>query len=102
MTIDVIEENLISFRELAASLPSRRENRPIHISTLHRWRSRGVRGIKLEATRVGGAWCTSWEAFRRFCDRLTAIESQPEVAVTKPGNRSSHKAAEKALDADDW
>lgn len=102
MTIDVIEENLISFRQLAASLPRRRANRPVHVSTLHRWRSRGVRGIKLEATRVGGAWCTSWQAFRRFCDRLTAAESQSDVPVEKPGKRTSHEAAEKSLDSDGW
>ena len=102
MPINITEEDLVTFKELARSLPRRRENRPVHYATIHRWRSRGLKGIRLEAVRVGGAWHTSWEAFRRFCDHLTAAESQPNVPFAKPGNRSSHKAAEKALDADDW
>ncbi|MEW4565771.1 DUF1580 domain-containing protein [Bremerella sp. JC770] len=74
MTIDVKQESLLSFSALAGSLPSRREGRPVHVSTIYRWHAIGLQGVTLEAVRVGGGWCTSWEAFARFCDRLTALE----------------------------
>lgn len=72
MSIDPSLEKLISFHELARSLPSRRNGRPLHVSTIHRWRSRGLGGIRLEAVRIGGAWHSSEEAFSRFTARLTA------------------------------
>lgn len=71
MPIDIHSDELLTFRDLAKALPPRRQGRPIHLSTIHRWRSRGLRGIKLEAVRIGGAWHTSWEAFARFCRALT-------------------------------
>lgn len=77
MAIDIQQEQLVSFRELARALPRRRRDRPLHISTVHRWRSRGLNGVRLEAVRVGGQWNTSWEAFRRFCDRLTTLHAGP-------------------------
>jgi len=69
--IDVNRDKLLTFRELSAKIPPRRNNRPAAISTIHRWRSRGIRGTRLEAIRVGGAWLTSEQAFSRFCERLT-------------------------------
>lgn len=68
---DITQEQLLTFRDLARSLPCRRGDRPVHVATIHRWRSRGLNGIRLEAMRIGGAWTTSREAFRRFVDRLT-------------------------------
>lgn len=102
MPIDITKEELVTFKELARSLPRRRKNRPVHYATIHRWRSRGLKGIRLEAVRVGGAWHTSWEAFRRFCDRLTAVESQAELPSAKQGRGASHQNAEKSLDAEGW
>lgn len=75
----LLSEKLITFTELARRLPRRRRGRPVHVSTIFRWRSPGVRGVKLEATRVGGSWATSWPAFERFCDRLTAEQTKDEV-----------------------
>lgn len=77
--IDVTREKLITFSELARSLPRRRGDRPVHLATIHRWRSRGLKSIRLEAVRVGGAWHTSWEAFRRFTDRLTTHAEFAEI-----------------------
>ena len=104
MAIDVRNEQLITFSELARSLPRRRDNRPVNVSTIHRWRSRGLDGgIRLEAVRVGGAWCTSWEAFHRFCDRLTTVRESREraVAFSSP-NRESHRAADRQLQSEGW
>src|SRR4051794_13972212 len=62
----LLDEKLVVLAAAARSLP----HRP-HISTLHRWRTRGVRGIRLEAILTGGVWCTSREALRRFFDATT-------------------------------
>lgn len=71
MQHDLTLESLISFAELARRLPRRRRGRPVHRSTIHRWRDPGLRQIQLEAVLIGGVWCTSREAFARFCSRLT-------------------------------
>ncbi len=109
--------------QLARELPRRRGNRPVHVSTIHRWRSRGLRGIQLEAVRLGGAWCTTWKAFRRFCQQLTEAETKTarlsEINTNskssnqrgenservRKGNTSaqpSHHHAETLLDQDGW
>ncbi len=78
-TINVSSEQLLTLSQLAKRLPRRRRDRPIHPSTIHRWRQPGVRGVRLECIRVGGAWHTSVEAFQRFCDRL----SMPDAVASK-------------------
>src|SRR4051794_19285071 len=76
--IDVNAEQLITFSQLARRLPRKRRDRPVHVSTVHRWRHPGVNGVRLEAVRVGGCWCTSLEAFGRFTVELTRkAEEQP-------------------------
>lgn len=103
MPINVESESLLSFSELAKSLPTRRAGRPVHVSTIHRWRSGGVRGVKLESVRIGGAWCTSWEAFSRFCEKLTAAETgEPYSGIALDSQRSQHKSDEQRLAADGW
>jgi hypothetical protein len=42
----------------------------VPLRTLHAWIKRGVRGVRLEAVRVGGQWRTSAEALQRFYDAL--------------------------------
>lgn len=78
--IDVAKEKLVTFADLARRLPRRRRNRPVHVATIHRWRSKGLRGVRLEAVRVGGAWHTTMEAFARFCERLTRPEIDDQGA----------------------
>ena len=85
--IDVGTERLTTLAQLARRLPCRRNGRPVHPSTLHRWRNPGIRGIALECLKIGGAWHTSTEAFQRFCDRLSrrADPSDPiEPVSTHP------------------
>lgn len=66
-------ETLISLGQAARGLPRRRGRRPVHVSTLYRWRRVGLLGVRLEAVKVGGTWCTTREAIRRFFDCLTEI-----------------------------
>ena len=78
--IDIEKERLKLMTEAAKSLPGRP-----HVSTLWRWFRRGIKGVKLETTVLGGRRYTSVEALQRFADRLT-IDSPyfPTPPVTDP------------------
>jgi len=67
MSINLSTETLVTLIQASQLLPGHP-----HISTLHRWRMRGVQGIKLETCRVGGRRFTSREALDRFCAATTA------------------------------
>lgn len=61
--LDLLTEDLCSFAEVANELN-------VHVSSVHRWRLRGVHGTKLEAIRVGGKILTSWGAVTRFLNSI--------------------------------
>lgn len=69
--IDVQTENLIPFREVPAWTKEHLGNR-VHPTTIHRWRLRGARGVKLETLLAGGTRYTSVEALNRFFAGTTA------------------------------
>ena len=90
MHLNLEEEPLITFGELAKHLPCGGNGRPVSLSTLHRWRTRGVAGgIRLDAICVGGRWCTSWAAFGCFNAQVTAAKSAPSPLPTTGSNISS-------------
>jgi hypothetical protein len=96
--ISVASEQLITLAQLATRIPHRRNGRPVHPSTPHRWRCPGIQGIRLECIRVGGAWHTSVEAFQRFCEALTRV-ADPKAAGSQ-GRRKGRdeKQIERELD----
>lgn len=96
--IDITSESVVSFAEAAASLPRRRGNRSVHVSTIHRWARRGCRGVRLEFIQVGGTMCTSQEALQRFFAKLTQHhEAETVVPAEKPG-AAGNAAVARALD----
>ena len=97
--LDLNNESLIPFVEAAKRLPRRRAGRPTHVATLHRWRSRGLRGVRLEAVRVGGVWHTSVEALNRFFARLTSDDHAEDAAMQLPSPPNHDEQAEAELDA---
>lgn len=68
--IEFTQETLVRFRDVPKWCHARFGNR-IHPSTVHRWRMRGIRGIRLESVLVGGSRFTSEEALVRFFDKTT-------------------------------
>jgi hypothetical protein len=70
-------EELFAFSELAKNELNR-----THPSTLMRWRTRGIQGIRLEAVRVGGHWMTSRQAIQRFVSAITQQKERNKVAIT--------------------
>ena len=75
--IDLARETVASLTEAAKwkRLPRRRQGKRPHVSTLYRWATAGVAGVKLETIRVGGTLCTSLEALQRFFERLSGDDS---------------------------
>lgn len=76
-------------------LPRRRRGKRPHVSTLYRWATGGVSGVKLETIRVGGTLCTSLEALQRFFERLSGNE--PVQVRTSPGRKREIEKAEAEL-----
>ena len=71
--IDMHYEDLIPVREVPAALPLQPGGRRIHLATVYRWMSRGVRGVRLEWIRIGGHTFTSREALVRFVEATSTI-----------------------------
>jgi DNA-binding sugar fermentation-stimulating protein len=82
--IDFGNENAITLREAARQAPGQP-----HVSTLHRWRRRGIRGVCLETCLVGGKRFTSKEALDRFFQTVTAVSQSErlERVSTKSARR---------------
>lgn len=91
-----VDETLLSLAAAAAELPRRRRGKPTHVSTLHRWATRGLRGVRLEVLRVGGTTCTSREALQRFFTRLTAT-TMPDRRQSSAGHAEEGSAVENEL-----
>jgi len=67
-----------------------------HQSTCHRWRLRGISGIKLETQRRGGRRVTSIEAVHRFNDAVTRAADDKQPAQKARTSRPSQFAVERA------
>jgi len=76
---DLKFEKLIAFREACKIIPGRP-----HISTLHRWRTRGAKGVRLSTCLVGGKRFTTIEAVRSFIAALNAADGQDLLLPESP------------------
>jgi hypothetical protein len=73
MAID-LKEKLLTLAEAARAVPGG----PVHVTTIHRWRLKGVRGIRLETFLRGGVRFTSMAALETFFARSTAAADARE------------------------
>jgi hypothetical protein len=85
MPIDPLSEELLTFSQAARRLPRLRNDRPVSPATIWRWGTVGLRGVKLETTKVGSVNCTSVEALRRFLARLNG-QPEPPSTTGKPSD----------------
>lgn len=82
--IDVSREELIPIRLVPRRLPPRPSGRSVHVSAVYRWVQRGVRGVRLDAIRIGGTTYTSQEALQRFGTTAGAsIPAPPPTTVAR-------------------
>ncbi len=78
-------------------LPGRQPGKRIGISTIFRWASYGIRGVRLETLMVGGIRCTSEDALKRFFKRLEHPE-RPFVSLYPAERQARVSAAMSALE----
>lgn len=83
--IDLTAERLLTLNEAAALLPGRPS-----IATLWRWRTKGIRGRKLECVVIGGRPYTSLAALQRFGEQRGGANFQP---IRSPKQRERAIAA---------
>jgi hypothetical protein len=79
---DILSERLLTLPETARLLPGH-----VHVSTIHRWRLRGAKGIKLETVLIGGRRYTSREAVARFAAAVTAARDGLPPLLRTPKQR---------------
>lgn len=84
--IDVHTEQIVTFTVAAKSLPSRP-----HVSTLWRWRQRGICGVKLESVNIGGRTYTSHEALARFIEQVTAARNGHQVVPVRTSRQRTQQ-----------
>lgn len=68
-----------------------------HVATLHRWRTRGTRGVKLQTWLRGGVVVTTPAAVEQFLRALNAGADDPGDSPSDAARRS--REAAKALEA---
>lgn len=101
--IDVTQEKLISIRQVPRLLPCRPTGKRVHISAVYRWIQRGIRGVQLEAIRVGGTTYTSHEALQRFAAQLRrpgipqSVEGRQTPRARERASAKAAKLVEKEL-----
>jgi hypothetical protein len=102
--IDLSREELLTLAQAGRVRPPGRKGRPLHPSTIYRWISRGLRGVRLEAIRLGGTLYTSREALQRFAERLThsSFATAPSAATNQPTSppRASNRNTSQGIEAE--
>jgi hypothetical protein len=94
--INALSETLLTFAQAARRLPRLRNDRPVAPATLWRWASVGLRGVRLETTKVGGSTCTSVEALERF---FAALNNAPVPGKPLQKRKQHDEAVERELAA---
>lgn len=94
MVIDISREELLTFGQ-AARKARPIGSRPAAPSTIWRWHSKGIAGVRLETVCLGGTRYTSAEALQRFFDAVTQAREEQGPAVdsfSESGARSQRTA----------
>lgn len=94
MSIDTERETLVSFSDARSSF---RDGRRKSLATLHRWRLRGVNGVRMETCLIGGMRFTSLEAIARFIAAQNAADVPAAPTITATQRRRQSEAARLAL-----
>ena len=89
-------EQLIPLAEITALLPARPTGKRIHRTTIYRWTTVGVCGVRLSYTQVGATRCTTRSALTEFFDSL---KTTPFVSL--PSKSAAAVRAGQLLDAEE-
>ena len=89
-------EHLIPLSRVAELLRVRHAGKHVHRTTLYRWTTKGVSGVRLAYTQVGATRCTTLTALSEFFESL-----QKPSTTASPVSRSSAELAGQILDAEE-
>ena len=97
MSIDLTTETPFTLAEAARTLPGG----AVHVSTIHRWRMKGCRGVRLETFLRGGVRHTTREAIERFFAATTAAADGDATTPVRTSRQREREiaAAEEELAA---
>lgn len=96
MSINVNTETLLAFNDARGEIVS---GKRYSLATLHRWRLRGNRGIKLETVLIGGVRYTSKEAISRMISAQNAgTPDTPDVNISLSQRNRQYEAAQRELE----
>ena len=91
--IDLEHDELKPISEICFRLTGRRPSP----QTKWRWRRDGCYGVKLEAVRFAGAWCTTTKAFAAFISGQT--QAANKACTAESGSTERDAATERRLRA---
>jgi Protein of unknown function (DUF1580) len=92
MPIIVTSEDLLPINGVPKFLEKRIGKR-INLSTVYRWKTRGICGVRLETVSVGGGSFTTPDAMNEFFAKSTRAKQQREIADMRSKQESSTYAA---------
>lgn len=91
-------QKYITLSQAAALLPGRP-----HLSTLHRWRLGGIRGVRLQTALVGGRRFTTRQWLDEFIAKTTAAADGEPVRSQAPSRlERDAERANRELEATGW
>ena len=96
--LDLQNEQALTLNEARRlSYVKGRSGNNVSLCTIHRWSTRGVRGVLLETAKCGGTVITTAEAVLRFVAHLSG---RPDAVSTRPTTQRhcSIAKANKSLD----
>ncbi len=97
MAIDINHDQLVELRSVPKLLEKQIGKR-LNLSTLYRWQSRGIAGIKLETVAIGGARFTTLEALNVFFTTSTLARQGKLSDGTTEGIRRARLIREQQLE----
>jgi hypothetical protein len=89
---DLLTETIVYLGPATRLFPRDARGRAPSTSTLWRWRTRGVRGVRLESARLGGRVVSSLEAIRRFMRAVSEATRPPGTPAGPTPNRAAEQA----------
>jgi hypothetical protein len=93
MSIDLSSKTYLTFTQAAKRLPVNPSP-----STWHRWRLRGVHGVKLATVKIGGRRMVGADDLQRFIEAVTcAADGTPLPIRTSRQRERAIEAAEREL-----
>jgi len=83
MTINPLQEQLVSLKDAAKLFPKNARGKHPHVSAIYRYTSHGCRGVALESMQAGSVRSTSREAVARFFERLSSVLCTSRAVTTE-------------------